>query len=73
MFRPEDLPLIKAPKAPIGRRRRCYAAVFIATDFSIHPLKLSWIRRQKSGDPESKSPTLDFSKWGFAWAEFNPV
>jgi len=44
-----------------------------ATDFSIRPRKLSWIRRQKSGSSESKSPTLDFSKWGFAWAEFNPV
>jgi len=35
-----------------------------ATDFSIRPRKLRWIRQQKSGGPESKSPTLDFSKVG---------
>jgi hypothetical protein len=27
----------------------------------------------KRSSLESNSPTLDFSKWGFAWAECNPV
>ena len=44
-----------------------------ATDFSIHPRKLSWNRRQKSEGLEGKSPTLDFSKRGLACAEFNPA
>jgi hypothetical protein len=54
------------------------------TELNISPVKRAcveqtdhpWIKLDpaaKSGGPESKSPTLNFSKWGFAWAEFNPV
>jgi hypothetical protein len=44
----------------------------LPTDFSIQKsegiptIKVHGFRRKKSGGQESKSPSLDFSKWGFA-------